>query len=202
MPPRFRGPLEDAMSKHDALLKAADSVLLLVDIQEKFRPTIAGMEALIDRSEILVRSAMRLGIPVLATEQYPKALGDTVPELRERLPDKQAYFPKLRFSSYGCDALRQSLEASKRKQVLLAGIETHVCVLQTGLEMLAAGFSVYVVSDAVSSRSLADREAALRRLEKHGAELITSEMAVFEWLREAGTPEFKELQSLIKQASR
>jgi nicotinamidase-related amidase len=186
------------MSKHDPLLKSADAVLILIDIQEKFRPSIPGLEALIERTEILVRSAVRLGIPVLATEQYPKALGNTVPELREWLPDNQAYLPKLRFSAYGCEALRQGLEASKRKQVVLAGIETHVCVLQTGLELLASGYSVFVVTDAVSSRSAMDKGAGLRRLEKHGAELITSEMAVFEWLREAGTPEFKELQSLIK----
>ena len=102
------------------------------------------------------------------------------------------------FSSLGCDPFAQSLAASKRKQVVITGIETHVCVMQTGLELLAAGYGVYVVTDAVSSRKGSDREAGLRRLEKHGAELVTTEMVVFEWLREAGTPEFKDLQALIK----
>ena len=182
----------------DSLLKASDSALLLVDIQEKFRPAIPDMEELIAGAEILVRAAVRLGIPVFATEQYPKALGQTVPELKEWLPANQEYSPKLCFSSLGCEAFAKNLAASKRQQVVMVGIETHVCVMQTGLELLAAGYSVYVATDAVSSRDGADREAGLKRLEKHGAELVTTEMVIFEWLREAGTPEFKELQALIK----
>jgi nicotinamidase-related amidase len=180
------------------LLKASESALLLVDIQEKFRPVVAGMEDVIRHAQVLARSAVRLGIPVLASEQYPKALGQTASELRQWLPDNQAYFPKLCFSAMGCEPLRQSLAATGRRQVVMTGVETHVCVLQTGLELLDAGFSVFAVSDAVSSRKGADRDAALARLEKHGAELVTTEMAVFEWLRVAGTPEFKELQELIK----
>jgi len=188
--PDSRGP--------DSLLRAADSVLAIIDIQEKFRPTIAGIDDLIKRTEILARAATRLGVPVLATEQYPKALGATVPEVRRWLPDSQAYHPKMCFSSLACDPFRAALAAAGRKQVVLAGIETHVCVLQTGMELLAAGYSVYVAEDAVSSRKPADRAAALERLARHGAERITAEMAVFEWLRQAGTPEFKELQALIK----
>jgi nicotinamidase-related amidase len=182
----------------DSLLKASDSALLIVDIQEKFRPAIPDMEELIAGAEILVRAAVRLGIPVFATEQYPKALGETVPELKEWLPDNQEYSPKLSFSSLGCEAFAKNLAASKRRQVVMVGIEAHVCVMQTGLELLAAGHSVYVAIDAVSSRDGADREAGLKRLEKHGAELVTTEMVIFEWLRAAGTPEFKELQALIK----
>jgi nicotinamidase-related amidase len=182
----------------DSLLKATDSALLLVDIQEKFRPVIQGMEELIARAEILVRGAVRLGIPVFATEQYPYALGETVPELKEWLPDNQEYSSKVCFSSFGCESFAKNLVASKRKQVVVVGIETHVCVMQTGLELLAGGYGVYVPTDAVSSRKDADREMGLRRLEKHGAELVTSEMVIFEWLRTAGTPEFKELQTLLK----
>lgn len=182
----------------DLLLKASDSALLIVDIQEKFRPVIPDMEELIGRAEILVRAAVRLGIPVFATEQYPRALGETVPEIKEWLPDNQEYSPKLSFSSLGCEAFAKNLAASKRRQVVMVGIEAHVCVMQTGLELLAGGHGVYVATDAVSSRNGADREAGLKRLEKHGAELVTAEMAVFEWLRQAGTPEFKELQALIK----
>jgi nicotinamidase-related amidase len=187
------------MSKNgDSLLKASDSVLLLVDIQEKFRPVVAGMEDVIRHARALVRGAVRLGIPVLATEQYPKALGQTAAELRECLPENQEYFPKLCFSSLGCEPFAKSLSGSKRRQVVMTGIETHVCVMQTGLELLAADYAVYVVSDAVSSRKGSDRDAGLKRLEKHGAELVTTEMVVFEWLRAAGTPEFKELQALVK----
>ncbi len=180
------------------LLDASDSVLALIDIQEKFRPAIAGIEELIKRTEILARAALRLGVPVLATEQYPKALGPTVAEIKRWLPDSQAYPPKMGFSSLACDPFREALAASGRKQVLLAGIEAHVCVLQTGMGLLASGYSVYVAEDAVSSRKPSDRAAALDRLARHGAERVTTEMAVFEWLRQAGTPEFKELQALIK----
>ncbi|MDB5106101.1 MAG: isochorismatase protein [Fibrobacteres bacterium] len=182
----------------DSLLKASDSVLLLVDIQEKFRPVVPGMEDVIRRAQALVRGAVRLGIPVMATEQYPKALGPTAPELRQWLPESQEYFPKMCFSALGCAPLREGLNAGKRRQVVMTGIETHVCVMQTGLELLAADYSVYVVTDAVSSRKGADRDAGLARLERHGAEMVTTEMVVFEWLRAAGTPEFKELQALIK----
>jgi nicotinamidase-related amidase len=186
------------MSNPDPLLRSADSVLAIIDIQEKFRPTIAGIDDLIKRTEILARAAIRLGVPVLATEQYPKALGATVPEIKRWLPDSQAYLPKMCFSSAACDPFREALAATGRKQVVLAGIETHVCVLQTALELAASGYSIYVVEDAVSSRHSADRQAALERMSRHGVERITAEMAVFEWLRQAGTPEFKELQALIK----
>jgi nicotinamidase-related amidase len=186
------------MSDPGFLLSAADSVLALIDIQEKFRPSIAGIEDVIRRIEILARAALRLGVPVLATEQYPKALGPTVPEIKRWLPDSQAYLPKMCFSSTACHPFREALAGTGRKQVVLAGIETHVCVLQTALELAASGYSVYVVEDAVSSRKPADRQAALERMSRHGVERITAEMAVFEWLREAGTPEFKELQALIK----
>jgi nicotinamidase-related amidase len=186
------------MSNPGSLLSAADSVLVLIDIQEKFRPTIAGIDDMIKRTAILARAAVRLGVPILATEQYPKALGPTVPELKCCLPDSQAYLPKMCFSSAACVPFREALAAAGRKQVVLAGIETHVCVLQTALELVASGHSVYVVEDAVSSRKLSDRQAALERMSRRGVERITSEMALFEWLRQAGTPEFKEIQALIK----
>jgi nicotinamidase-related amidase len=190
--------LEAPMRNPDPLLRSADSVLALIDIQERFRPGIAGMAELIGRTEILARAAIRLGVPILATEQYPKALGPTVAEIKRWLPDSQAYTPKMRFSSAACAPFSEALAASGRKQVVLAGIETHVCVMQTALELAASGYSVFVAEDAVSSRKPSDRQAALERMARHGVERITVEMAVFEWLREAGTPEFKELQALIK----
>jgi nicotinamidase-related amidase len=186
------------MSDPGSLLNAADSVLVLIDIQEKFQPTIAGIDEVIKRTVILARAAVRLGVPILATEQYPKALGLTVPEIKRWLPVSQAYLPKMCFSSAACVPFREALAAAGRMQVVLAGIETHICVLQTALELAASGHSVYVVEDAVSSRKLSDRQAALERMSRHGVERVTAEMALFEWLREAGTPEFKEIQALIK----
>lgn len=182
----------------DRLLKVSESALLIVDIQEKFRPVVPAFEAVARNAQTLARGALRLKVPVLVSEQYPKGLGNTAGELLQWLPDNQAYFTKLRFSALGSDPLRQGLEATGRRQVVVAGLETHVCVMQTGLELLAAGYNLFLVTDAVSSRKDPDRKAALQRLQRHGAELVTTEMVIFEWLREAGTPEFKELQALVK----
>jgi nicotinamidase-related amidase len=197
------------------MLKAEESILLLVDIQERFRPAISGMDGVIRRAGILVQAARRLGIPVLASEQYPKALGPTVEEIRSLLPEPAAVFPKMCFSAAGCDPLLARLKESAgaaggfgfgaaadkappRRQVVLCGVEAHVCVLQTALELQEEGYAVHVVDDAVASRAESDRVAALERMTRHGADRVTSEMVVFEWLREAGTPAFKELQALIK----
>jgi nicotinamidase-related amidase len=180
------------------LLRKEDSVLLLVDIQERFRPSISGMDGVIRRSVILAMAASRLGIPVLASEQYPKALGATVVEVSALLPDPAAIFPKLCFSAAGCEPLAAALKLTGRRQVVLCGVEAHVCVLQTALDLQAGGYAVHVVDDAVASRAEGDRAAALERMVRHGVDRVTTEMAVFEWLREAGTPLFKELQALIK----
>lgn len=199
-----------------ALLRADQSVLLLVDIQERFRPTISGMDGVIRRSAILVKAAARLGVPILSSEQYPKALGSTVEEIKSLLPEPAAAFEKLCFSAAGCEPLLARLKsfssssggfgfgASRpassggRRQVVVCGVEAHVCVLQTAIELQAEGYAVHVVEDAVASRAESDRVAALERMVRHGVDRVTSEMVVFEWLKAAGTPEFKELQALIK----
>jgi nicotinamidase-related amidase len=182
----------------DSLLQVSKSALLIVDIQEKFRPVVPGIYEVIRNAQVLARGAVRLGLPVLVSEQYPKGLGATVAELRQCLPEDQRYSPKLRFSALGSDPVRDGLKATGRTHVVMVGLETHVCVMQTGLELLDAGYSLYLATDAVASRKPLDREAALQRLLKHGAELVTTEMVLFEWLRAAGTPEFKELQALVK----
>ncbi len=186
------------MASGDSLLKASDSILIVVDVQEKFRPVVEGIEEVIRRGQALIRAAVRLGIPVLASEQYPKALGATAAELKQWLPADQIYFPKFCFSAAGCEPLSAALKATGRKQVVIFGVETHVCVMQTGLELIAAGYTVHIVADAVGSRRAMDRDLALSRLDKHGAELLSTEMVVFEWLRVAGTEVFKELQALVK----
>ena len=180
------------------LLKASNSVLLLVDIQERFRPVVAEMEEVIRRSAVLLRAALRLEVPVLVSEQYPKALGETVTELRQWMTRSQAHFDKLCFSATDCLPWMDALHSTGRKQALLCGVEAHVCVLQTALHLLSEGYSVFMAVDAVSSRKSLDKGVALRRLEKHGVQMVTTEMAVFEWLRKAGTAEFKELQALVK----
>jgi isochorismate hydrolase len=182
----------------DALMRVKDAALVLIDIQEKFAPVITGMESVVRNAGILAQAAKKLDVPVMASEQYPAALGRTVPELRLYLEDASAYFPKMCFSVVGCEPLYTRLARTARRQVLLAGVEAHVCVLQSALAFMDKGFSVAVVADAVSSRREWDRDMALRRMDKHGVELVTTEMVIFEWLKVAGTPEFKAVQSLIK----
>jgi nicotinamidase-related amidase len=207
------------MAASSPLLSAERSVLLLVDIQERFRASIPALDRVIARAAILAKAAARLGVPVLASEQYPKALGSTVGELLPLLPDPAAVFPKLCFSASGCEPLlsrlkglsglspapggfgfgaRHDAPAAARRQIVICGVEAHVCVLQTALELQSEGFAAHVVEDAVASRAESDRASALDRMARHGVERVTSEMVVFEWLRAAGTPEFKELQALIK----
>jgi isochorismate hydrolase len=139
----------------------------------------------------LIRAAQKIGVPVAAVEQYPKGLGRTVADVRELLPEG-AIAQKLRFSAVAAECL-PSLPGSDRPQVVLIGIETHVCLLQTALELVEEGKEVYVVEDAVGSRRVADRDCALVRMREEGARNVTREMVVFEWLAEAGTPLFRDV---------
>jgi nicotinamidase-related amidase len=177
------------------LLERAKSLLLLVDMQERLVPAMAGAADVTGNCSILLRAAEALAVPVLASEQYPKGLGPTVPELAALAPRR---LEKVEFSVYANPAIRDELSRSGRKQVVLCGIEAHVCVLQTGLELVEAGFQVFVAADAVASRRPESREVALQRLGRAGATLITAEMALFEWLRSAGAPEFRAISQLIR----
>jgi isochorismate hydrolase len=185
-----------------SLLDASRSILLVIDAQEKFGAAIADLDAVGARIAILAKAAARLGVPVVVSEQYAKALGPTLGNIRESLPAGTPVIEKMCFScgdSPGWNAAVKALAASKRDQLLLCGVEAHVCVLQTALDLARnPDVAAYVIEDAVSSRKASDKEAALRRMEAHGVQRVTTEMAVFEWLRKAGTPEFKELQALIK----
>lgn len=177
------------------LLERAKSLLLLVDMQERLLPAMSGAAEVTAQCGILLRAARELDVPVLASEQYPKGLGPTVPDLAALAPRR---LEKLEFSAYANPAIKAELLRAERKQVVLSGIEAHVCVLQTGLELVEAGFQVFVAADAVASRRPESREVALRRLARAGATLITAEMALFEWLRSANAPEFRAISKLIR----
>ena len=150
--------------------------------------------------ERLIRGAHVLGVPVLVTEQYVKGLGATVEPVRRALEETGGYRPieKQCFSAQGCDAFAAQLAALDRRQVLLAGVETHVCVYQTARDLLAAGRSLWVVADAVSSRTPRNRDIALQRITSDGASLSSTEMALFELLGAAGTEEFRAISHLVK----
>ncbi|MDQ7250796.1 hydrolase [Dongia sedimenti] len=177
------------------LLERAKSLLLLVDMQERLVPVMADAADLTARCGILLRAAYELGVPILASEQYPKGLGATIPSLAAFATRR---LEKMEFSAYANNAIKDELTRAGQKQIILAGIEAHVCVLQTGLELVAAGFQVFVVADAVASRRPESREVALHRVARAGATLITAEMALFEWLRSASAPEFRAISQLIR----
>jgi len=179
------------------LIEREKSCLLIVDVQEKLAPAMAESAAVIRNAGILMQAAARLAVPLVVSEQYPQGLGATVPELRALAPDS-ARIAKLSFSCAADPALQQRIEEAQRSLLVIAGMEAHVCVLQSALGFRRAGYGVVVVADAVSSRMPANREAALQRLRENGVEVATTEMVLFEWLGQAGTPEFKELSRLIR----
>lgn len=180
------------------LLKKDESILLLVDVQEKLTPAVLESKAFIERCEWMLKLASKMDVPILVSEQYPKGLGPTLQQF-------QTYFTadhcvdKVHFSCMSDDKYVQRLKQFHKKQLVLIGIEAHVCVLQTALEMRDQGFDVFVVVDAVSSRGKQNLKYGLKRMAQNGVYLITAEMVFFEWLRKAGSTEFKELSKEFLQ---
>ncbi len=177
------------------LLSAAASRLLIVDVQEKLLRLIPVGPRLVHNCRRLLDGARILGVPAFGTEQYPQGLGPTVEELAARLEPAAA---KTRFSCVEALNWGPAADAdNERHQVVVAGMEAHVCVLQTVLDLLAGGYRVYVPADAVASRSKIDWKTALDRMSASGATVTTVESVLFEWCERAGTPQFKEIQKLI-----
>jgi nicotinamidase-related amidase len=172
------------------MMMCADrSVLLLVDLQERLQPAIHDAAAVLAASVWLARVAQRLQVPVICTEQYVKGLGPTMPDLRRLLPD-ECVLEKMHFSALADGRLLQ-LAGGERAQFVVAGTEAHVCVQQTVLDLLAAGRNVFVVDEAIGSRRASDKALAVERMRQHGAEIVSREMVVFEWLRQAGSELFR-----------
>lgn len=178
------------------LMSAHDTALLVVDVQTKLINLIPGHERMVWNIRRLLDGAEILGVRTAATEQYPKGLGGTVEELAARLPAPR---DKLSFSCGACGEIFADWQAADVFKVLVAGIEAHVCVQQTVLDLLAHGFRVFVAVDAIGSRHRIDAETALRRMDSAGATLTTAESALFEWCGAAGTPEFKQISRLVQE---
>jgi nicotinamidase-related amidase len=178
-------------------LDRSRAALVVVDVQEAFRPAVLDFEEVAVNVAKLVRGAQILGLPTFVTEQYPKGLGHTVSEVSQHL---EGVIPveKMSFSALEAKGFAAALSDSACDQVVLCGIEAHVCVNQTAQDLLADGTEVHVAQDAVSSRTAANRALGLQRMESSGAIATSVETALFELLREAGTPEFKEVQALVK----
>jgi len=180
------------------LLDHRASLLLLVDIQERLMPAMDEANRVIANSAILLGAAYRLGVPVIVTEQYPKGLGHTVKEIASLITDRDAVMPKLAFSAAADPSTMARLRQSRRGQVVIAGVEAHVCVLQSAIGLVQAGYQVFVVADATSSRSPHNVKLAMDRITLNGVSVISTEMALFEWLGRAGTDEFRDLSRLIR----
>ncbi|MDA5192582.1 hydrolase [Govanella unica] len=183
------------------LLEQSRSQLLVIDIQDRLAPHIANINEVVDNSAVLLAAAQRLDIPVTVTEQYVRGLGPTVEPLQPFIEGVKV-FEKLHFSAVADPAIRRHLQqidqSGGRNQIVICGIEAHVCVLQTALALARAGQNVAVVIDAVGSRRTESLDAARARLLQNGIEVVTTEMVLFEWLHVAGTDIFKDLSKLIQ----
>ncbi len=179
------------------LMRHEQSLLLIVDIQEKLAPAILNADGVVANTAKLIQAAKQLNVPVLASEQYRKGLGATVTALSELLP-VDAIFEKTHFSCHSQPGFEQRLALHQRKQIIISGMEAHVCVLQTALDLRQAGYQTFIVADAVSSRTQQSYDLGLSRLRASGSVIVNTEMVLFEWLSEAGTAEFKALLPLIK----
>jgi nicotinamidase-related amidase len=179
------------------LMNRDDTALVVVDVQEKLMPLIAGHKRIVWNIGRLLDGAQMLNVPAVATEQYPKGLGHTLPELVAKI--ETAIPDKLLFSCGACGDLFTQLAERGVNKLLLCGIEAHVCVQQTAMDLMAAGFRIYLAVDAIGARFDIDRDIALRRMESSGATLTTTEAALFEWCEAAGTPEFKQISQLVRQ---
>jgi nicotinamidase-related amidase len=169
------------------------AALVVVDVQEAFRKALPTFGEVAHAAGVLVEGAAELGLPIVVTEQYPKGLGQTVPEVAEKLPEGVQPVEKVRFSAAEADGFG----LGGRDQAVVCGIETHVCVNQTVLDLLDKGVEVQVVSDAVGSRTEANRELGLHKMERAGATLTSVETALFELLGGSDAPEFKQVQALV-----
>ena len=186
------------MGEPGARLSPAAAVLVVVDYQEKMMTAIHDRAGVLARVERLVRGVELLGLPVLVTEQYPRGLGRTEPQLIAALGEHYRPIEKTTLSIMGEPAFRNALQATGRLQVILCGVEAHVCVCQSAIDLRRWGFEVHVAADCISSRRGEDAAVALRRMEQHGCWMSTHEMAVFELLAESGTPAFKEWIRMIR----
>lgn len=172
-----------------ALIRAETSALLIVDVQARLLPVIHEGPGVLANCIWLAQVAQRLGVPVIASEQYPQGLGHTAPELAAVLPP-EGLRTKVHFSCVA-DGCFDDVAAWHRPQLVVAGTEAHVCVLQTVLDLSARGTKVFVVADAIGSRRAEDRELAIARFRQHGIDVVSREMVAFEWLNRAGTDLFR-----------
>lgn len=187
------------MERSELLLSRERSVLIVVDMQEPFLSMIKVRDLIEHNIAFLLQAARLLGIPILATLQNRERLGDVIPALQTLLPEQTTPVDKLCFSCLGVEPFARALQETGRQQVVLTGIEAHICIMQTALDLLKAGYQVHVPYDAVASRGKPEWKYALLRLQHAGATVTSVESVTYEWLFQAGTDEFRQLLPLIKE---
>jgi len=187
--------------RHPALLDRDRAVLVVIDIQEGYRPALYAWDRVVTASALILQGANVLGVPVVVTEQYPRGVGHTAPEVAANFPRGIEVVEKMTMSCCGADEFVTRLEATGRRQVLIAGIETHACVNQTVHDLCARGYEVHVARDATSSRRLPDVAPAWDKMRTAGMLPTSAEQALLELVRSAESAEFKALQRLLKAAA-
>lgn len=187
-----------ASEKKVARLRAEEAALVVVDMQDGLRPIIPEFDATAARIGKLLEAARLLHIPSIFTEQYPKGLKHTVASLGAHVVHAKAVVSKTSFSCWGADEFQQTLRETRRRQAVVCGVETHICVMQTTLDLLDQGYDVFVVADGCASRSDINKQAGLDRMREAGATICTFEMTLFEWLGGSMCPQFKAIQNLVR----
>lgn len=177
-------------------MERSDALLLVIDIQERLVAAMKYGDQMIENTKVLVETSKVMGIPTVVTEQYPKGIGPTVPQLSS-LIDNNMFFEKVTFTGCTEDVIA-AIKKTGRKKIIITGTETHVCVLQTTRDLLKLGYEVSIVKDAVCSRSKENYKTGLELLKSMGAVITTTEVVVFDLLKQSATPEFKEISKLIK----
>jgi nicotinamidase-related amidase len=184
--------------RHENTLDPKRTALAVIDVQESFRPHIPDFAELAARVALVTRAAQLLGVPFVVTEQYPKGLGHTASEIRAVLPDDFEPIEKTAFSSCGAQEFVARLEQAGARQILLCGIEAHVCVNQTAHDLLARGYQVHLLTDCISSRAEQNKRVGVEKMLRSGALPSSTELALFELMRDARHEQFKAIQKLIK----
>ncbi|MFH0736844.1 MAG: hydrolase [bacterium] len=185
------------MKKSDKILTNENTALLIIDVQAKIFPVMFESEKLLENTLKLIKGIKVLEMPIYYTEQYPKGLGETIQQIKDELTDIRP-IEKMTFSCYGAYNLFERLKQGGITDVIICGIEAHVCVLQTALDLIANGFSVHLPADAVSSRKKFDYKIAIQRMRQHGIEITLTESVLFELLRVCGTDQFKQISKIVK----
>lgn len=184
--------------RHENTLDLTRTALVVIDVQDAFRAAISDFAETAARIALVVHAAQMLEVPVIVTEQYPKGLGQTAEEIRAVLPLGYETIEKTAFSSCGAAEFVARLEATGARQLLVCGLEAHVCVNQTTHDLLARGYQVHLLADCITARAAHNKQAGLAKMQQSGAIPSTTEMSLFELLRDAGHQQFKAIQKLIK----